>query len=55
MNVSDDPAQVGLLPEVKAIETDGVTVEFTVTAMLLELAVDGLAQDALDVIVQLTT
>lgn len=31
VNVTDEPAQLGLLPEVIAIETDGVTLGFTVT------------------------
>ena len=55
MNVSEEPEQVGLVPEVSAIETAGVTAAFTVTLMVFELAVVGLAQDELEVIVQLTT
>ena len=55
MKVSDDPEQVGLLPDVKAIATEGVTVVLTVTVMELEFAAAGLAQAALDVMVQLTT
>ena len=55
VNVNDEPAQVGLLPVVNAMETDGVTDGNTVTVMLLEFADPGLAQFAFDVIVQLTT
>ena len=55
MKVNDEPAQVGLVPLVNAIDTDGVTDEVTVIVILFEFAVDGLAHAAFDVIVQLTT
>ena len=55
VKVNDEPAQVGLLPLVNAIDTDGVTEEVTVIVILFEFAVVGLAQAAFDVIVQLTT
>ena len=36
VNVADAPAHCGLVPEVSAIETDGVTAEFTAIVMLFD-------------------
>ena len=49
------PAQLGILPSGAAMDTEGTTVLFTVMVMELEFAVVGLAHEALEVIVQLTT
>lgn len=49
VKVREEPVQLGLLPEVKAIETAGVRTELTVMVMAEEEAVTGLAQAALDV------
>ena len=43
-----------MVPDVKAIETAGVRVGFTVIAIEFELAVVGLAHVAVDVIVHVT-
>ena len=55
VKVTEEPEQEGLLPEVNAIDTEGVTKALMVIVMLLLLAVVGLAQLALDVISQVTT
>ena len=55
VKVNDEPAQVGLLPLVNAIATVGVTDVVTFIVILFEFAVVGLAHDAFDVNVQLTT
>jgi hypothetical protein len=49
------PEQEGLVPEVKAIETDGVTAAVLFTVIFPEVAVGVVAQPELDVITQLTT
>ena len=54
VNVAEEPAHIGLVPEVCAIATDGVTFAFTVTATAFEVAVVGVAQFALEVITQVT-
>ena len=54
VNVNELPEQFGLVPDVKAIETAGVRVGFTVTTILFEAAVVGLAHVAVDVIVHVT-
>lgn len=55
VKVSEVPEQAGLVPVVSAIETEGVTVEFTVMVILLLVAVEGLAQLAFEVMTQETT
>ena len=54
VNVTDVPEQI-VVPEPLAILTDGVTALFTVIVTLLEVAVNGDAQDEFEVITQLTT
>lgn len=54
VNVTDDPAQVGLLPEVIAIDTDGVTRGLIVIVIPLLVAVAGLTHEALEVKTQVT-
>ena len=54
VNVTDEPAQVGLVPAVLAIATDGVAVGVTVMVMPVLAAVAGLAQEALDVSTHVT-
>ena len=48
------PEHIGLLPVVIAIETAGTRVAFTVIVIPKLVAVVGLAQDELDVIMQVT-
>ena len=55
MNVQPEDAQPGLLPEVSAILTEGVTEVVTLIVILFEVAVVVEAHAALDVITQLTT
>lgn len=55
VKVIDDPAQDGLLPEVRAIETEGTTVLFTFCVITLLPATAGLAQVAFDVRTQATS
>ena len=55
MKVTDCPAHVGLLPEVKEVVTDGVTLGLIVTVVLLDVAVEGLAQLRLEVKTHVTT
>lgn len=55
MKVTEDPEQVGLVPDVKAIDTAGTSVVLTVMVILLLVAVVGLAQAELEVITQVTT
>ncbi len=50
----DEPAHIGLLPLVTAIETDGVSIGFTTIVILFELAVVGLAHVAVDVMIHAT-
>ena len=54
VKVTDVPAQIVWLPEVIAIETDGVTDEVTVILILLLVAVAGETQLALLVITTVT-
>jgi hypothetical protein len=54
VKVTAEPAQVGLVPEVRAIETAGVSVAFTVITIPALVAVVGLAQAELEVMTQLT-
>lgn len=54
MNVIDAPAQVGLDPDVTAIDTDGATDPVNVIVIAVEVAVVGLAQPRLEVITQVT-
>ena len=54
VNVTEEPAHVGLVPDVIAIVTDGVTLGFTVIVIVLDVTVAGLAQVAFEVILQLT-
>jgi hypothetical protein len=55
VNVAEAPAHSGFVPVVSAIETAGVTAAFTVMVIPFDVAVAGLAQDAFDVITQVTT
>jgi hypothetical protein len=55
VNVTDEPAHVGLFPEVIAIETAGTKTGLTVIVIPFDVAVVGLAQVAVDVITQVTT
>ena len=55
VNVTDEPAQVGLVPVVSAIDTAGTRTGFTVIVMPLLVAVVGLAQVAFEVKTQVTT
>lgn len=48
------PAQVGLVPEVSAILIVGTNTLFTVMTIALEVAVVGLAHDALEVRIHVT-
>ena len=54
VNVSDEPAQVGFVPEVNAIDTAGTSNGFTVIVIPVLVAVVGLAQVAFDVNTQVT-
>ena len=54
VKVTDEPAQVGFVPEVKVIETEGTRTGFTVIVMPVLIAVAGLAQVAFDVRTQVT-
>ena len=55
VNVTDVPVQVGLVPDVKATATLGVTLVVNVIVMLFDEAVKGLAHAELEVIVQVIT
>jgi hypothetical protein len=55
VKVTADPAQVGLVPAVNAMLTEGTNTGFTVMVMPALVAVVGLAQVALDVSTQVTT
>ncbi len=50
----DEPAHIGLVPLVTAIDTDGVSIGFTTILILFELAVVGLAHVAVDVMIHVT-
>ena len=52
VNVSAAPAQAGFEPPVSAMLTDGVAFGFMVIVIALDVAVTGVAQLKLDVIVQ---
>lgn len=54
VNVTDEPAQLGLLPEVIAIDTAGVSVVATVIVIAFDVAVAGDTQFALEVSTQVT-
>jgi hypothetical protein len=54
VNVSEEPAQVGLVPNVIAIDTEGTSTGFTVIVIPVLVAVVGLAQVAFDVKTQVT-
>ena len=49
------PAQDGLVPVVRAIETEGTTLAVMLIVIAFDVAVVGLAQGELDVITQVTT
>ena len=55
VNVSEFPAQDGLVPVVRAIETEGTTLAVMLIVIAFDVAVVGLAQGELDVITQVTT
>jgi len=55
VKVTACPAHVGLLPEVKEVETAGVTLGLMVTVVLFDVAVDGLAHPRFEVRIQVTT
>jgi hypothetical protein len=54
VNVTEEPIHIGLAPAVIAIDTDGTRVAFTVIVIPELVAVVGLAQGELDVIIQVT-
>ena len=54
LKVTEDPEQVGLVPEVMAIETEAATELVTDMVMEFDVAVDVVRQEALEVITQLT-
>ena len=54
MNVSELPAQPGLLPVVSAMETAGVTLAVRFIVMELEVAVAVVTHVALEVMTQVT-
>jgi hypothetical protein len=54
VKVIEAPEQVGLLPDVTAIATEGTRVEFTDIVIGELVAVVGLAQVAVEVIIQVT-
>ena len=54
MNVAKAPEHCGLEPEVCAILTDGVTVEFMVIVIPFDVAVKGLTQGEFEVNTQET-
>jgi hypothetical protein len=55
VNVAEAPAHCGLLPEVREMLTAGVSKGFTDIVIPLLSAMVGLAQVALEVMVQVTT
>jgi hypothetical protein len=55
VKVTADPAQVGLVPAVNAMLTEGTNTGFTVMVMPALVAVVGLAQVAFEVSTQVTT
>jgi hypothetical protein len=52
VKASELPLQVGLVPDVNAMDTAGATAVVTVTEMVFEVAVEGDAQAAFEVITQ---
>ena len=52
--MTDEPAHVGFVPVVNAIETAGVTVGLTVIVIPVDVAVVGLTHAAVEVITQVT-
>ena len=54
VNVTEAPDGVGLVPDVMAVEIEGVTDEEMLITISLLVAVTGLAQDKLEAITQLT-
>jgi hypothetical protein len=54
VKVSDEPAQLGFVPVVKAIVTDGVTLEVLLIVIEFEVAVADVAQVALEVNIHAT-
>ena len=54
VKVAFEPAHIGLVPVVKAMETDGTTTGFTVMLIAVDVAVVGVAQLALEVMMQVT-
>ena len=55
VNVFEEPVHEGLVPDVSAIETEGTIAVLIDIVILLEVAVSGLAQFALEVNTQVTT
>jgi hypothetical protein len=55
VNVTEAPVQVGLLPDVTAIETVGATVAVLLKVIELEVANEPVVHVALDVISHVTT
>jgi hypothetical protein len=55
VKVAEEPAHIGLVPDVSAIETEGTSTGFTVIVIPELVAVVGLAQVAFDVSIQVTT
>ena len=54
MKVADAPEHIGFVPDVKAIDTDAATLEFTVIEIEFEVAGLPVTQAALEVITQVT-
>ena len=52
--MTDEPAHVGFVPVVNAIETAGVTTGFIVIVIPVDVAVVGLTHVAVEVITQVT-
>jgi hypothetical protein len=54
VNVTEEPEQVGLFPEVMEILTEGVTVLITFIVIPAEVTIAGLAHPKEEVMVQVT-
>ena len=54
VNVTDEPVQVGLNPEVIPIVTDGATCCVTVIVMVFDVTTAAVTHGAVEVIVQVT-
>ena len=52
--ITDEPAHIGLFPEVMEVVTEGVTIGFTVIVIALLVTVAVVAQAALEVNMQVT-